>query len=67
MDIKELLEKYLIKEVKVSQPHYCNVTMHPNCSEYKIEGFYQVEMKQIDLDKLIELLSKLVKVEDIVK
>ena len=65
MTIKELLEKYLIEEVEVSVPVY--TTPDYNGGEIKIIGFHQSRIKQLNLSKLMDLLSKSVKIEDIVE
>jgi len=69
MNIKELLEKCLIKEVNVSVPVYSE--KHSGMGNeyimgYNVSGFTQSSIKQLDIDKLITLLSKFVKVNDII-
>ncbi len=69
MDIKELLEKYLIDEVEVTNPTYSQSNFIPNAGElpkYEVNGFSPARIKQLNLGKLIALLSKIVKVEDII-
>lgn len=64
MTIKELLEKYLIEEVEDIEPFYVPTYRG---KEVTIEGLFPVRKKQINISKLIELLSKFVKVEDIIE
>ncbi len=68
MDKKELLEKHLIDEVEVSSPNYLSTGGQGwDADGVEIKGFHTTKIKQLNLQKLIDLLSKFVKVEDIVE
>ena len=72
MNKKELLEKYLLEEVEVLEPNYVvdyisNEYSKTYISPYTMTKFSIRKIKQLNLDRLIDLLAQYVKVEDIVE
>jgi len=77
MTKKELLEKYLIEEVEVLEPQYTATNnfnfsaeytgKYNPCGSYVIVGLSPCKIRQLNLDKLIDLLVKYVKITDIIK